>query len=103
MMMERGLTVDHTTISRWVQRYAPERNQRCKPHPKVTNDSWRVDETSIKIKKMWTFLYRAVDSQGKRHAGVSLEPNAGCRGRQTLLPHSLAVLNSFNLLRLFEA
>jgi transposase, IS6 family len=64
MMMERGLTVDHTTIYRWVQRYAPELNKRCRPHLKVTNDSWRVDETSIKIKKTWTYLSRAVDSQG---------------------------------------
>ncbi|GHO81949.1 transposase [Ktedonobacter sp. SOSP1-85] len=62
--MERGFAVDHTTIYRWVQRYAPELNKRCKPHLKVTNDSWRVDETYIKIKKTWTYLYRAVDSHG---------------------------------------
>ncbi|GHO60397.1 hypothetical protein KSB_88720 [Ktedonobacter robiniae] len=62
--MERGLAVDHTTISRWVQRYVPELNKRCKPHLKGTNDSWRVDETYIKIKKTWTSLYRVVDSHG---------------------------------------
>src|SRR5690348_1999731 len=64
MMRERGLHVDHTTISRWVQRYAPELEKRCRPHLKATNDSWRVDETSIKIKGTWTSLYRAVDSEG---------------------------------------
>jgi transposase, IS6 family len=48
MMLERGLQVDHTTIYRWVQRYAPELEQRCRPHLKTTNDSWRVDETYIK-------------------------------------------------------
>ncbi len=64
MMRERGLHVDHTTISRWVQRYAPELEKRCKPHLKVTNDSWRVDETYVKVKKVWMYLYRAVDSQG---------------------------------------
>lgn len=64
MMRERGLHVDHTTIYRWVQCYAPELEQRCKPHLKATNDSWRVDETYIKIKKTWMYLYRAVDSDG---------------------------------------
>jgi transposase, IS6 family len=64
MMLERGLRVDHTTIYRWVQRYAPELEKRCRPQLKATNGSWRVDETSIKVKKQWVYLYRAVDSQG---------------------------------------
>lgn len=65
MMVERGLRVDHTTIYRWVQRYAPELEKRCRPHLNVTNDSWRVDETYVKIKGVWMYLYRAVDSRGK--------------------------------------
>lgn len=64
MMLERGLHVDHTTIYRWIQCYAPELDQRCRPHLKVCNDSWKVDETYIKVKKEWMYLYRAVDSQG---------------------------------------
>jgi len=64
MMRERGLCVDHTTIYRWVQQYAPELEKRCKPHLKATNDSWRVDETYVKVKKVWMYLYRVVDSQG---------------------------------------
>src|SRR5947208_13169298 len=64
MMRERGLHVDHTTIYRWVQRYAPELEKRCRPHLKACNDSWRVDETYIKVKKVWMYLYRAVDSEG---------------------------------------
>ena len=64
MMRERGLHVDHTTIYRWVQQYAPELEKRCKPHLKATTDSWRVDETYVKVKKVWMYLYRAVDSQG---------------------------------------
>jgi transposase, IS6 family len=64
MMRERGLQVDHTTIYRWVQCYAPELEKRCRPHLKAPNDSWRVDETYIKIKGTWTYLYRAVDSEG---------------------------------------
>ncbi len=64
MMRERGLQVDHTTIYRWVQGYAPELEKRCRPHLKATNDSWRVDETYVKVRKTWMYLYRAVDSEG---------------------------------------
>jgi transposase, IS6 family len=64
MMRERGLHVDHTTIYRWVQRYAPELEKRSRPHLKATTDSWKVDETYIKVRKTWMYLYRAVDSQG---------------------------------------
>ena len=56
--------MDHTTVFRWVQRYAPELDKRCRPYLKATNDSYRVDETYIKIKKQWYYLYRAVDSTG---------------------------------------
>jgi DDE superfamily endonuclease len=61
-MRERGLHVDPTTMYRWVQHYAPELEKRCCPHLKGTNDSWRVDETYVKVKKVWMYLYRAVDS-----------------------------------------
>jgi IS6 family transposase len=64
MMQERGVEVDHSTINRWVLKYAPELDKRIRPHLKLTNDSWRVDETYIKIKGVWKYLYRAVDSQG---------------------------------------
>lgn len=64
LMQERGLHIDHTTMYRWVQHYAPELEKRCRPHLKATNDSWRVNETSRKVKQVWHYLYRAVDSQG---------------------------------------
>ena len=64
MMMERGVKVGYTTIYRWVQAYSPELNRHCRPHLKPANDSWRVDETYIKIKGVWKYLYRAVDSAG---------------------------------------
>src|ERR1700738_2078620 len=64
MMVERGLSVDHTTIYRWVQSYAPELEKRCRAHLKETTDSWRVDETYVKIKGVWMYLYRAGDSHG---------------------------------------
>ena len=65
IMLERGLHIDHSTIYRWVQHYAPELDRRCRPHVKGTTDFWRVDETYIKVKKEWVYLYRAVDSQGQ--------------------------------------
>ena len=70
MMTERGLSVDHSTIFRWVQRYAPELNKRCRPHLKQTNDFWRVDETSFKVRSKWIYLYRAVDSASEDQAST---------------------------------
>ncbi|WP_372364928.1 IS6 family transposase [Candidatus Uabimicrobium sp. HlEnr_7] len=65
MLEERGIKVDHTTIYRWVQNYAPEMHKRLKWHTKNSfNDSWRVDETYVKVKGKWAYLYRAVDSNG---------------------------------------
>jgi IS6 family transposase len=64
MMEERGLTVDHTTLYRWVQRYAPELERRTRWYRRGGGDSWRVDETYIKIKGEWKYLYRALDHQG---------------------------------------
>jgi transposase, IS6 family len=65
MMNERGLSVDHTTIYRWVQAYAPELERRIRPQLRPTNDSYRVDETYIKVKGAQKCLYRAVDSTGQ--------------------------------------
>jgi IS6 family transposase len=64
MMEERGLYMAHTTIMRWVHQYGPELERRIRKHLKRTNDSWKVDETYIKIKGKWKYLYRAVDSKG---------------------------------------
>ena len=64
MMAERNLHVDHVTIWRWVQRYAPELNRRCRQELRPTNGSWRVDETYLRVAGKWTYLYRAVDSTG---------------------------------------
>ncbi|WJE55785.1 IS6 family transposase (plasmid) [Bacillus cereus] len=64
MMEERGLSIAHTTIMRWVHQYGPELDERVRRHLKTTNDSWRVDETYVKVKGQWMYLYRAVDSEG---------------------------------------
>ena len=57
------MSADHVTIWR-VQRYAPELDRRLRSHLKPANKSWRVDETYIRVKDKWTYLYRAVDSTG---------------------------------------
>lgn len=65
MMEERGIDVDHSTIYRWVQHYAPEMEKRLKRHFRsALSTSWRVDETYIKVKGKWVYLYRAVDKHG---------------------------------------
>ena len=65
MLQDRGVSVDHTTIYRWIQAYAPEIEKRIRPHLRPSNGSWRVDETYVKVKGRWTYLYRAVDSGGQ--------------------------------------
>ena len=64
-MAERNLCVDHVTIWRWVQRYAPVLNQRIRREMRRPNRSWRVDETYVKVAGSWAYLYRAVDSAGE--------------------------------------
>jgi len=64
-MRERGLDVDHSTVFRWVQRYAPEFNKRIRQHLKMSGTSFRVDETYIKVGKTCKYLYRAVDKEGQ--------------------------------------
>ena len=64
MMEERGIDLVHTTIMRWVHEYAPEIDKKIRPHLKRTNQSWRVDETYIKVKGKWIYLYRAVAKEG---------------------------------------
>lgn len=64
MMRERGLDMDHSTVFRWVQRYAPEINRRVRPHLRMSGTSFWVDETYIKVGKSCKYLYRAIDSTG---------------------------------------
>ncbi len=64
MVNEREMKVSDTTIFRWVQQYGPELDKRCRPYLRSTNDSWRVDETYIKVLGKPKYLYRAVDSAG---------------------------------------
>ena len=59
------LPIDHSTIGRWVLRYAPELNKLVRREIRPPNRSWRVAETYIRVAGVWTYLYRAVDSTGE--------------------------------------
>src|ERR1700746_1785910 len=65
MMAERGLSMAHTTIMRWVERYAPEFEKRWRRFAEAVGRSRRVDETYIKIRGEWCYLYGAVDRAGR--------------------------------------
>src|SRR5499426_67991 len=65
LMAERGVTVVHTTVMRWVQRFVPAFEKKWKKYARPVGSSWRVDETYIKVKGKWHYLYRAVDKQGR--------------------------------------
>ncbi|MBM3605614.1 MAG: IS6 family transposase, partial [Alphaproteobacteria bacterium] len=65
IMAERGVRVDHATLNRWVERYACQVAEDARRRKRPTDGSWRMDETYIKVKGQWVYLYRAVDKFGK--------------------------------------
>ena len=64
MMAERGIYVDHATIHRWVIRYSPELLKRFNSCKRSVTGKWHIDETYIKVRGQWRYLYRAIDSNG---------------------------------------
>ena len=64
MMADRGITLSHTTILRWVQHYLPEFEKRWNRYARPVGGSWRMDETYIKVRGRWVYLYRVVDKTG---------------------------------------
>src|SRR3954452_470861 len=65
MLADRGVAVDHTTMYRWVQRFAPELEKRMRRHLRPCRGPWYVDETYIRVNGGWRYLYRAVDGTGQ--------------------------------------
>src|SRR5918994_2157916 len=65
MLRDRGVEVAHTTLVRWIQVFAPELEKRLRPRLRRSGCSWRVDETYVRVKGRWVYLYRAVDSRGQ--------------------------------------
>jgi len=64
MMAERGVSIDHATIHRWTLRYAPELLERFNQRKRPVTGRWHVDETYVKVRGQWRYLYRAIDSNG---------------------------------------
>jgi putative transposase len=65
MMQERGVSVDHSTLNRWVIKYAPEVEKQFRRQQRPVGKSWRMDETYVRVKGEWKYLYRAVDREGQ--------------------------------------
>jgi IS6 family transposase len=65
MLRDRGVPVDHTNIYCWIPAYAMELEKRPRPLLRPINGSWRVDETYLKVKGRWVYLYQAVDNRGQ--------------------------------------
>ncbi len=65
LMKERGIELDHATVQRWVVKYTPILEVEFRKRKKAVGTSWRMDETYIKVKGKWRYLYRAVDKDGK--------------------------------------
>ena len=64
MMAERGISVDHATIHRWAMRYSPELLERFNSRKRAVTGKWHIDETYIRVRGQWRYLYRAIDSNG---------------------------------------
>ena len=65
LLAERGITVDHVTLFRWVQRFTPELIDAARPTRHAVGDRWFVDETYVKVNGVWRYVYRAVDQHGQ--------------------------------------
>jgi putative transposase len=65
MMQERGVAVDHSTLNRWIIKYAPEFEKQFRRRQRPVGKSWRMDETYVRVKGQWKYLYRAVDTDGQ--------------------------------------
>ncbi|MFT7214796.1 MAG: putative transposase [Granulosicoccus sp.] len=65
MLQERGISVDHSTIHRWVIHYAPQLEKEFRKKKRNQGARWRLDETYTKVKGKWKYYYRAVDKQGE--------------------------------------
>jgi transposase-like protein len=65
LLAERGITVDHVSVYRWVQRFTPELIDAARPSRPVAGDCWFVDETYLKVAEQWVYLYPAIDQHGQ--------------------------------------
>lgn len=95
MMAERGVPVDHSTIYRWVQVYAPELEKRLRwQWRRPSSTSWRIDETYVKVRGQWAYLYRAVDKHGNT-IDFYLSPTCNAKAAKRFLGKALKGLKSW--------
>ena len=91
MLSDRGVAVDHATLFRWMQAYAAKLEQRVRRHLRPCTGSWRVDETSIQVKGVWTYLHRAVDSRGQTIDFLLSAQRKALRQPHTVNPRTITV------------
>jgi len=102
MMGERGVSVDHSTIYRWVQKYAPEIEKRLRwQWRQPRSASWRVDETYIKVRGQWGYLWRAIDKFGDT-IDFYLSPTRNTAARKRFLGKALNGLKDWELPRVIN-
>ena len=87
-MADRGIPLTHTTILRWVQHYLPEFEKRWSRYARPVGGSWRMDETYIKVRGNWVYLYRAVDKAGGT-VDFFLSPNRDVTAGKTFLRNAM--------------
>ena len=94
MMAERGVAVDHVTLCRWVQRYAPELEKRVRWYQGYRSSSWRVDETYVRVGGKWKYLFRAVDKHG-RLIDFMLSDRRNTKAARRFLAKALKVMRNW--------
>ena len=95
MLSERGVHVDHTTIYRWAERYAPEIEKKLRWYWQYNRGlNWQVDETYIKVKGKWVYLYRAIDERGHT-IDFYLSAKRNAKAAKTLLSKALRGLKNW--------
>jgi transposase-like protein len=96
IMAERGVAVDHVTLYRWIQRYAPELEKRVRWYQGYRSSSWRVDETYVKVAGKWKYLFRAIDKHG-RLIDFMLSNRRNTKATRRFLPKALKVMRNWPL------
>jgi IS6 family transposase len=88
LLAERGIEVDHVTVYRWVQRFAPEFSEAARARRHVVGDRWHVDETYLRVSGTWRYLFRAIDQFGQV-IDVYLSPRRNSEAARWFLAHAL--------------
>src|SRR5437879_7692237 len=88
LLAERGIEVDHVTVYRWVQRFAPQFAEAARTRQHVIGDRWHVDETYLKVGGTWRYLFRAIDQFGQV-IDVFLSPRRDAKAAGRFFSHAI--------------